>query len=155
VGVVGLTLMAADDDGGGGVPLVGEPMVTFTLTVTVDRPSVTVNDVEYVPALKADGKLTVTVSRWTPLVGETCIHDTAGGAIDHLSDPFPSFRMLMVCEGRIVPGFPWTLIAVGETERAVWAETEEARISAATTTVKKRTVKTRISIGHSRNVSVN
>jgi hypothetical protein len=61
-------------------------MVTFTLTMTGDRPPVTVNDVEYVPALKADGKLTVTVPLWIPLVGETLIHDTGGGAIDHLSD---------------------------------------------------------------------
>src|SRR4029434_202572 len=80
-------------------PVVDEPMVTFTLTVTFDRPSVTVNDVEYVPALKVDGKLTVTVSRWTPLVGETLTHDTAGGVIDHLNDPFPLFEMSKVWEG--------------------------------------------------------
>jgi len=110
--------MVADDDGGGGgggVPVVDE-IVTFTLTVTVDLALVTAKDVEYVPALKADGKLTVTVPLWTPLVGETVIHDAVGAAIDHLRDPFPSIRMLTLCEGRIVPALPWTLIAVGETE---------------------------------------
>jgi hypothetical protein len=66
--VVG-TIVPSGDVLGGGV--VVELMTTFTLTVTADTPSVTVNDVEYVPALKADGKLTVTVALLTPLVGET------------------------------------------------------------------------------------
>ena len=87
-------------------PPVDGPMVTFTLTVTVDRLSVTANDVEYVPELNVDGKLTVTVAFCVPLVGDTLTQDTAGGEIDHLSDPFPLFEMLTVCEGSIVPAVP-------------------------------------------------
>jgi hypothetical protein len=130
-------------------------MTTFTLTVTGDTPSVTVNDVEYVPALKADGKLTVTVPALTPLVGETLIQEAAGGAIDHFSAPFPSFRMLTVCEGTVVPGLAWRLIEVGETESVVAAETDHPRISAVATTVNNRTAKGRIPIGTPAQAPVN
>jgi hypothetical protein len=145
--VVGTTVPSGDVVPVDVPPPVVEATVTFTLTVTTDVPLATVNDVEYVPALKADGKLTVTVSLLVPLVGETFTHDTGGGAIDHLSDPFPPFEMLTVCEGTIVPAVPWTLIAVGDTERLPWAETEAGRISAAATSVNNRTAKGRISIG--------
>jgi len=93
-----------------------------------------------------DGKLTVTLPRWTPLVGETLTHDTAGAAIDHLSDPFPLFEMSTVWDGKVVPAVPCTLIVVGDTE-STWADTEAGSISAAATTVNNRTAKGRISIG--------
>jgi hypothetical protein len=93
-----------------------------------------------------DGKLTVTLPRWTPLVGETLTHDTDGGAIDHLSDPFPLFEMSKVWDGKVVPALPCTLIVVGDTE-SVWANTDAGRMSAAATTVNNRTTKGRVSIG--------
>jgi len=93
-----------------------------------------------------DGKLTVILPRWTPLVGETLTHDTAGGATDHLSDPFPPFEMSNVWDGKVVPALPCTLIVVGETE-SCWADSEGGSISAAATTVSNRMAKRRISIG--------
>lgn len=100
------------------------------------------------PAAKDDddGKLTVILPRWTPLVGETLTHDTAGGAIDHLSDPFPPFEISKVCDGKVVPALPCTLMVEGDTESCVWADNDAGTISTAATKLKNRAAERRISI---------
>ena len=89
----------------------------------------------------------MTVSFWTPLVGETLTHD-AVGSMDHFSAAFPLFEMSKVCDGKGVPALPCTLMVVGDTESCAWANTETGSISATATSVSNRTADRRISLSN-------
>jgi hypothetical protein len=62
-------------------------MVTDTPTGRVCVALFTLNDVEYVPAVIVDvANVSVTVTEFVPLVGETFSQLAAGATIDHLTD---------------------------------------------------------------------
>jgi hypothetical protein len=135
----GQVMVSVGGDGGGAEATI----VTATLTVTACVPLTTRNEVVYGCVCVANPdvwNVSVSVTLFVPLVGDTVTHGAAGGSTVHLRAPAPVFLTCTVCEGALVPTFVCTLTDVGTTESVACAATGWGRRIATTNRRSSRTL---------------